>query len=56
MMTRFLGSGYADCFGGRRVMLSAFLIEAVGLAGLFFAQVEVLAFISTTLASAGFPC
>ncbi len=30
MITRFLGSGYADRFGGRRVLLSAFLIEFSG--------------------------
>src|SRR5262249_43211295 len=43
MITRFLGSGYADRFGGRRVLLSAFLIESIGLAGLFLAHVEWLA-------------
>ncbi len=53
MMTRFLGSGYADRFGGRRVLLSAFLIESVGLAGLYVTHVEWLAFISTALAAAG---
>jgi MFS family permease len=53
MITRFLGSGYAARFGGRRVLLSAFLIEAAGLAGLFLAHVESLAFVSTALAGAG---
>jgi MFS family permease len=53
MITRFLGSGYADRFGGRRVMLSAFLIEAAGLAGLFLTQVQSLAFVSTALTGAG---
>ncbi len=53
MFTRFLGSGYAHRFGGRRVLLSAFLIEAAGLAGLFLTQVEWLAFTSTALAGAG---
>jgi MFS family permease len=53
MFTRFLGSGYADRFGGRRVLLSAFLIEAVGLAGLFLAHTEWIAFASTALAGAG---
>ena len=40
-------------FGGRRVLLSAFLIELVGLAGLFLTHVEWLAFVSTALAGAG---
>ena len=53
MMVRFLGSGYADRFGGRRVLLSAFLIESAGLAGLFLTHVEWLAFASTALAGAG---
>jgi MFS family permease len=53
MITRFLGSGYADRLGGRRVLLSAFLIEATGLAGLFLAHVEWLAFAATALAGAG---
>jgi MFS family permease len=53
MITRFVGSGYADRFGGRRVLLTAFLIEAAGLAGLFLARVEWLAFASTALAGAG---
>jgi MFS family permease len=53
MITRFLGSGYADRFGGRRVLLSAFLIESVGLAGLFLTHVEWLAFASTALTGAG---
>ncbi|WP_213737681.1 MFS transporter [Bradyrhizobium sp. dw_411] len=53
MMTRFLGSGYADRFGGRRVLLSAFLIESIGLAGLYVTHIEWLAFISTALAAAG---
>jgi len=53
MTIRFLGSGYADRFGGRRVLLSAFLVEAVGLFGLFLAHVEWLAFVSTALTGAG---
>jgi MFS family permease len=53
MITRFLGSGYADRFGGRRVLLSAFLIESAGLAGLFLTRVEWLAFASTALTAAG---
>lgn len=53
MMIRFLGSGYAARFGGRRVLLSAFLIEAVGLAGLSLTHVELLAFTSTAIAGAG---
>lgn len=53
MMTRFLGSGYANRFGGRRALLSAFLIESVGLAGLALTHVEWLAFASTALAGAG---
>jgi MFS family permease len=53
MITRFLGSGYADRLGGRRVLLFAFLIESVGLAGLFLAHVEWLAFVATALAGAG---
>jgi MFS family permease len=53
MITRFLGSGYAARFGGKRVLLSAFLIESVGLAGLFLTHVEWLAFISTAVAGAG---
>jgi len=56
MMMRFLGSGYADRFGARRVLLSAFLIESVGLAGLFLTYVEWLAFVSTALAGAGLSC
>jgi MFS family permease len=35
------------------VLLSAFLVESVGLAGLFFAHVEWLAFASTAVAGAG---
>jgi MFS family permease len=53
MITRFLGSGYAHRFGGRRVLLSAFLIESVGLFGLFLTHVEWLAFASTALTGAG---
>jgi len=53
MIARFLGSGYADRFGGRQVLLSAFLIESAGLGGLFLAHVEWLAFVSTALAGAG---
>lgn len=53
MITRFLGSGYAARFGGRRVLLSAFVIESAGLAGLSLAHVEWLAFASTAVAGAG---
>jgi len=53
MITRFLGSGCAHRFGARRVLLSAFLIESVGLAGLFLTQVEWLAFTSTAVTAAG---
>lgn len=53
MITRFLGSGYADRFGARRVLLLAFLIESVGLTGLFLTHVEWLAFVSTALTGAG---
>ncbi|MEI9850779.1 MAG: MFS transporter [Sphingomonas sp.] len=53
MITRFLGSGSADRFDARRVLLSAFLIESLGLAGLFLTHVEWLAFASTALAAAG---
>jgi MFS family permease len=53
MITRFLGSGYANRFGGRRVLLAAFLIESAGLAGLFLTHVEWLAFASTAITGAG---
>jgi MFS family permease len=53
MITRFLGSGYADRFGGRRVLFAAFLIEAAGLAGLFLTHVEALAFVSIALTGTG---
>jgi MFS family permease len=53
IITRFLGSAYADRFGGRRVLLPAFLIESAGLAGVFLAQVEWLAFASAALTGAG---
>ncbi|WP_213775347.1 MFS transporter [Bradyrhizobium sp. dw_78] len=53
MIMRFLGSGYADRFGGRQVLFSAFLIESAGLAGLFLTHVEWFAFASTALAGAG---
>jgi len=53
MITRFLGSGYAARFGGRRVLLSAFLVESIGLAGLSLTHVEWLAFASTAVAGAG---
>lgn len=53
MVTRFLGSGYAARFGGRRVLLSAFLIESVGLAGLSLTHTQWLAFTSTAVAGAG---
>jgi predicted MFS family arabinose efflux permease len=53
MFARFLGSGYATRFGGRQVLLSAFLLESAGLGGVFFTHVEWLAFSSTALAAAG---
>lgn len=53
MITRFLGSGYAHRFGGRRVLISAFLVESIGLAGLFVTRVEWLAFAATAVAAAG---
>jgi MFS family permease len=53
IITRFVGSAYADRFGGRRVLLPAFLIESAGLAGLFLSQVEWLAFASAALTGAG---
>ena len=53
MIIRFLGSGYADRFGARPVLLSAFLIESVGFVGLFLTHVEWLAFVSTALTGAG---
>jgi MFS family permease len=53
IITRFLGSAYADRFGGRRVLLPAFVIESAGLAGLFLTQVEWLAFASAALTGAG---
>lgn len=53
MFARFLGSGYAARFGGRRVLLFAFLIEAAGFAGLYVTHAEWLAFLSTALAGAG---
>jgi MFS family permease len=53
MGTRFLGSGYADRFGARPVLFSAFLIEAVGLAGLSLTHTQWIAFASTTLTGAG---
>ena len=53
MITRFVGSGYAARFGGRRVLLSAFLIESAGLAGLSLTHVEWLAFTSAAAAAAG---
>jgi MFS family permease len=53
MITRFLGSGYAARFGGRQVLLSAFLIEAIGLAGLSLTHAEWLALTSTAVAGAG---
>ena len=53
MITRFLGSGYAARFGGGRVLLGAFLVEAAGLAGLALTHVEGLAFVAIALAAAG---
>ncbi|MGY3441265.1 MFS transporter [Bradyrhizobium sp. USDA 4473] len=53
MIARFLGSGYAARFGGRRVLVSAFVVEALGLAGLSVVHVEWLAFVSTAVAGAG---
>ena len=60
MATRFIGSASVDRCGARRVLLAAFLVEAIGLAGLSFAQTAWLAFASTALTGAGlsllFPC
>jgi MFS family permease len=53
MITRFLGSGYVDRFGGKKVLFSAFLIESAGLAGLFLEHVQWLAFASTAVTAAG---
>ena len=53
MTARFLGSGYADRFGGRRVLLSAFLIESLGLVGLCLTRTAWLALTSTALTGAG---
>jgi MFS family permease len=53
MVTRFLGGGYADRLGGRRVLFGAFLVESAGLAGLYLAHAEWLAFASTAVAGAG---
>ncbi|HLJ52447.1 MAG TPA: MFS transporter [Rhizomicrobium sp.] len=53
MITRFVGSGYAARFGGKRVLLSAFLIESAGLAGLALTHIEWIAFASTAIAGAG---
>jgi MFS family permease len=53
MVTRFVGSGYAARFGGKRVLLSAFLIESAGLAGLSLTHTEWIAFTSTAIAGAG---
>ncbi|HZZ19818.1 MAG TPA: MFS transporter [Opitutaceae bacterium] len=53
IITRFLGSGYAHRFGARRVLLSAFLIESLGFAGLYLTHVQWLAFTSAALTGAG---
>lgn len=53
MIMRFVGSGYADRLGGRRVLSWAFAIEAAGLAGLAVANVEWLAYAATALTGAG---
>lgn len=53
IITRFLGSGCADRFGGRCVLFSGVLIEAAGFAGLYFARGEWLAFAGTACAGAG---
>jgi MFS family permease len=53
MVARFLGSGYAARFGGRRVLVSAFLIESAGLAGLSLASEQWFAFVATAAAGAG---
>jgi MFS family permease len=53
MVTRFSAGGYADRFGGRQVMFGAFLIESAGLAGLYLAHAEWLAFAATAVAGAG---
>ena len=53
MVVRFLGSGSAHRFGGRRVLLLAFLIESAGLAGLCFARAEWVALAATAATGAG---
>lgn len=53
MITRFLGSLYVDRLNARRVLLAAFLIESIGLAGLCLTQAEWLAFTATAVAGAG---
>jgi MFS family permease len=53
MVMRFLGSGFADRFGAKRVLRSAFLIEAVGLASLSLTHVEWFAFAATAVTAAG---
>jgi MFS family permease len=53
MVMRFFGSGYADRFGGKRVLVSAFLVEAIGLSGISLAHVAWLAFTSAALAGTG---
>jgi MFS family permease len=60
MITRFVGSPSVDRFGAWRVLTVAFLVEAAGLGGLFFARSAGPAFASTALTGAGlsmlYPC
>lgn len=53
MIARFLGSGLADRFGPRWVLVSSFVVESTGLAGLSLTHVEWLAFTSIVFAGAG---
>lgn len=53
MVMRFLGSGFAHRFGGKRVLLRAFLIQSMGLAVLSIANAEWLAFAAAAAAGAG---
>ncbi len=54
MATRFLWAADMQIgFGGRWVLLSAFVLEAAGLTGLYFSHVEGLAFASTAVTGAG---
>jgi MFS family permease len=60
IVTRFIGSPLVDRFGARPVMLAAFLIEAVGLAGLAGFSTASAGFCFAALAGAGlsmlYPC